>query len=340
MTKIDFEERIEFEGEDFVIADIKNLLPIHRNFPHGSYDITKPWNGKPAVTGQYHHVSNREIKKLYCHQTAGSVSSSGFTAPIKTTNFILNDPSWVKKGDKWVWDGLGRGWPGCPYTYYIPYNPISIRNKVVIFKCWDNDWITWHSGDNMDSISIVCQGYFRSRHIKCFTPKVGCTSGDPSSLQIIALIGFIRQYAIGHLKIDRSSICGHYESPKPKLTCPGDAIEKIIKEIKCGKSISLADYSAPIISPHDDIELDTWEERQAALVFLKHNIGHTGRLQNGVDGDPGYLTRAAIECQEGIFGMNADGMWDDAFDYEIKELLFKTGCTYEDIRVLIPPYQP
>lgn len=336
------EDRIVFEGKDFIVVLIQDLLPTHKNFPRGAHHILKPWSQKPAVRGAYQKHKGRHITKLYCHQTAGSVTANGFDAPVRTTQFVVNDPAWVNRTikfqTKWVWTGRGRGWPGCCYTYYIPYHPISHKGKIVIFQCWDNDWITWHSSDNAHSIAIVCQGYFRSRHMRTFKAKKGCPTGAPSPDQLTALEGFVLEYAIDHLHIEHDQILGHYDSPHPKATCPGDDIEKYVEGVKQGKA-------APSIEPDDappmpllagSLILDTWEERQAALLLLGHDLGEYGKLQNGVDGDPGYLTRLAIEATEETFGLPIDGYWDDTFDFVLKTYLLGLGIGDKEILAEIP----
>lgn len=323
---------VVFEGSNFVIVDIQDALPKHRNFPRGSYDIINPKTGRAAVVGHYVEVENRQIDTLYCHQTAGSVSQSGIEAVIATTNFVINDPAWTLVGNIWRWTGFGRGWPGCPYTFFLAFKNIQIRKKSVILRCWNNDWVTWHSGDNLNSISIVCQGYFYSRHIKCFKPKKGCPDGKPSSFQLDALHGFIHEYAIASLGIKNTNIRGHYDSPKPKLTCPGDVIENEIEEVKRADDFPGLFVDGGIL----DYKLNTWEERQAALILLGHNIGKGGKLKNGVDGDAGDLTRLAIEAQEEIFNLEPNGYWDDIFDYRIRLELRCNNFTNEDIQALIP----
>lgn len=341
LTEDVIKEKIVFEGREFLIVDIHDKLPRHRNFPRGSYDIKKPWNGNPAVNGSYIET-NRVITILYCHQTGGSVTANGIDAPINTTQFVINDPAWAKKKIKneykWVWTGTGRGWPGSCYTYYCPYVPLKYRGQIVIFRCWHNGWITWHSSDNSHSIALALQGYFRSRHMRSFRPRRGCPDGKPSKDQMTALEGFILEYAIDELGIASEDIRGHYDSPHPKFTCPGDDCETFIEGVKHGKGspkLSEPDFPPlPLLS--DYLPLHSWEERQAALVALGNDLGTYGKLKNGVDGSPGYRTRLAIEAMEEIFGIDVDGFWDDTFDFMLKSYLLGMGVEYQEIQSLIP----
>lgn len=321
-------ERVVFEGTDFIVYDVADLIPRHKNFPHGSNDVLKP-NGKPAVRSAYYKINNRPIEILYCHQTAGSVKVKGFEALINTAAFTIRPPAWNSLGK---WTGRGRGFPGEPYTYYLAYDPEKNNGKIMILKCWNHDWVTWHSSDNVRSIAIVCQGYFESRHIRTFKPRPGC-DGRPSDAQMLALDGFVREYAIGELGIKPSGIRGHADSPRPKPACPGDAIETFYRGIQQNAAMPELEGAYPPALPvlPGMLLLSSWKERQAALVCLGHFIGETGKQNNGVDGDPGDLTRMGIEATEEELGLQIDGYWDDVLDYHVKTQLLVRGIDQSHI---------
>jgi len=332
-------KRIVFETEEIVIVNIADLLPRHKNWPYGANNVIKPWNGKPAVNGRHYKIANRRITKLYNHQTAGSITYEGFEAVLQTTKFMVRDPAWVKKVindiEKWVWTGRGRGWPGCCYTFYIPWKPLFYKGKIVIFMCNELEIVSWHSSDNEESIAVVCQGYFKSRHMKSFRPKKG-QDGNPNDTQVVALDNFIHKYAIEELGIPNTNIQGHADSPHPKLTCPGDTIESLYRRIQSGKEIEL-DKPEVLGLPSFTgfIELDTWELRQAALVYLGHDLGKYGSKKNGVDGDPGRLTRLAIEATEEMMGLKVDGYWDDTFNFFMQMYLLASATHRDDLEALI-----
>ncbi|MCK4306525.1 MAG: N-acetylmuramoyl-L-alanine amidase [Candidatus Eisenbacteria sp.] len=322
--------RIVFEGSDFVLYDVADLLPRHKNFPHGT-EVRKP-DGSRAIPAhwKYREIQGRKIDILYSHQTAGAVTTDGFSALTNTYNFMSSDPSYTAAGK---WTGRGRGWPSGSYTYYIPYNPIMWKGKVVIFKCWDHDWITWHSGHNNNSIAIVCQGYFLSRHMRTFEPRRGCPSGKPSDSQQLALAGFYMEFAVDHLGIKPKNICGHCDSPRPKPACPGDLIERLYRAVQQSKGKPVMPDPMFLMFPPLPglLPLDHWADRQAALVLLGHDLGPYGPQKNGVDGDPGYLTRMAIETQEENLGLVVDGYWDDVFNYHMKVQLLARTRTQHDL---------
>lgn len=327
--------RIEYVGEQFVIYDISDLIPRHANFPYGT-EVEKP-NGKRAIPASWHykHVPDRKVDTLYCHQTAGAVTYSGFAAVMNTFAFMQREPGYTTAGK---WTGRGRGWPAGCYTFYVPYRPWGHEEKVVIFRCWDDDWVTWHSSHNAHAIAIVFQGYFRHRSMRRFHPRKGCLDGKPSFDQRDALDSFIREYAIGLMGLAPQNIKGHCDSPKPKVACPGDDTEKIYRPYNQGIiavdtiEVELPSLVRPLLPEMPGmLELNTWRERQAALVMLGHNIGKYGRKKNGVDGDPGYLTRAAIETEEENLGLTVDGRWDDTIDYHIRIQLLARHKTQADV---------
>jgi hypothetical protein len=337
--------RIEFTGRDFLIYNVSDLMPRHANFPHGT-EVTKP-NGKRAIPAswRYKSVPNRKIDILYSHQTAGAVTTDGFAALINTYNFMQAEPAYTADGK---WTGRGRGWPSGCYTYYIPYKPLIDETRAVIFRCWDHDWVTWHSSHNANSIAIVCQGYFRHRTMRRFRARKGCEGGRPSILQSKALQGFYIEYAIAKLGIDPKNIKGHCDSPRPKPACPGDYIEGLYRPINQGLAVARGVSTSPQLLELPDVftpslpdgiegmlELDLWEERQAALVLMGHDIGTFGPLKNGVDGDPGYMTRMAIEAEEESLGLQVDGRWDDVFDYHLRMQLLARHKTQDDLNALI-----
>lgn len=335
MGKFVFEEsRVVFEGFAFIVYDVSDKLPRHKNFPHGT-DVVKP-NGRRALPAswKYRQVPNRKIETLYCHQTAGSCVAEGYAALLNTFAFMARDPSYSESGK---WRGTGRGWPGGAYTYFLPFKPEKHNGKEIIFQCWHHDWITWHSSDNHNSVAIVCQGYFKHPSMKSFRPKRGCPDGRPSDAQQVALMAFFYEYAQPIIGLSKMDIKGHCESPKPKTACPGTDIEKLYLQVRTSTALPEPLPWIPPLMPKviGMLGLETWKERQAALVMLGHDLGKYGKGGNGVDGDAGHLTKAAVEAEEESLGLPVDGFWDDVFDYHVKLQLLVHGWVQEDLDRLI-----
>lgn len=325
----DIEDRLVFGGSDFFIVKVWDLLPRHRNYPGGSYDVFKP-NDRPAVRGSYSDVEDRTIDTFYLHQSGGSVTHKGLEAVFSMAEFFIRDPSWDGDGR---WTGRGRGWPFFGYTYFVPWVPDVYRGKMIVYQTNPLSRVSWHSGDNRRSVSLVGQGYFKSKHIRSFLPRKGQT-GSPSKAQMALFKSFVHEYVLGELVIDASRVYGHADSPKPKKACPGDDLERFCYDVRRHGGYKMLDAPQLTSVPHM-IELGSWEERQAALVLLGSFIGTYGPKSNGVDGDPGELTRLAIEAQEAALGLPVDGYWDDTFDHIIKLTLMACGKNEQDIAELI-----
>ena len=329
--------RIVFESDEFIVYDIHDLLARHKNWPFGAHDVEKPWNNKPAVSGKFYEIRDRTIVWFYFHQTGGSVSAHGFDAPVRTARFATRDPAWVQKKVRgvwrWTWTGRGRGWPGIGYPYYLPYAPEKYKGKIVIYMCQPPDMVCWHSRHNANSSALVLQGYFVSRHMRTFKCKPGQT-GNPSDDQWTGLEAFTMKYVLEKLGVRREHLRGHCDSPKPKLTCPGDDVERWKNRVVAGKDSGFP--SPDHHPPHAWIlDLPDWSWRQAALVAAGHDLGSYGPKKNGVDGDPGDRTRAAVEAVEALLGLPVDGYWDDTFDAVFGSYLQGMGITKEDLEALI-----
>jgi hypothetical protein len=297
--------RVVFEGSLFVIYDIIDLLPVHKNYPHGT-SVLKP-NGRPAVPSHWQYGPRRqEIRKAFIHQTAGGYAP-GFEGVQKTARFITRDPSYTPEGK---WRGDGRGWPAMCYSYYFPYYPERVpgsdaESKLIIFKCRPDEHRSWHTaGHNDEAIGLGFQGYFRSRHIGPFVPRHGDeSSGKPHRNQRVMLISW-EEFFKPTFGLTNDDVFGHFEAKRPKLSCPGDWLEDWVLQTR-GK----------------DPVFRSWESRQLALVRLGYDLGTTGINGDGVDGDPGYRTRAAIEGVEEALGLPVNGVWDESLEIRIREWL-------------------
>jgi hypothetical protein len=297
--------KIAFKCSEFIIEDVSDKLPRHRNYPFGANDIVDPTDGKPAVLGQY---SERRggldgLTRVVVHQTAGSIKDSGFTACRNTAEFFVRDPAWVKKDDVWRWVGNGRGYPGMGYTWFVPYQPEVYGKTPVIYQTNPLPLKTWHTtGWNSFSGGLVFQGLF---------PEYFSASGthhQPSQIQMRIFKAFLKEYVLGVLGIEPRNVFGHYHAGKK--TCPGYTLSQIIEEWRMTQKLENPD---PLFI--------TWENRQAALVLLGEYIGTSGPHCNGVDGIFGWRTRMVVESLEKRFGLPADGVWDDVFGKKVKEHL-------------------
>ena len=290
-------------------------LPRHSNYP---------WNWRRS--SRYYDVPGREITKCYFHQKGGGYIP-GFGGVLRTGRFLVLNPKYDNNG-RWV--GNGRGWPGYSYTIDIPHRPVLEDGKFVVYQCQDWNTVSWHSSDNRKSISIALQGNFKSKHGGRFVPYKG-TNGRPSMAQIDVIEDLTESFIKPKFGIENKQLLGHFESPRPKLTCPGDDISKWLmrKRSQIFRSEILAEPD-PVLG----YQLDTWERRQAALVAMGYDIGEYGEKKNGVDGMPGEKTRLGLEAVERRCGLPVNGIWDHRLHWNMMELLRSEGITQEDIETL------
>lgn len=327
--------KVIYEGSNFVVVDVIDQLPKHKNYPHGS-SVTKP-DGTRAIPASWSYRKRRKrISKVFVHQTAGSYTP-GWKGCYNTAAFITRDPTYKPDGR---WRGTGRGWPAMCYTFYVPHEPErTIDGRWVVFLCRPLEMTSWHTaGHNDEAVAIGFQGYFRSRHIRNYRPFKG-TDGAPSQAQLAILSSWWNEYATeaDGLALSKTAIYGHFEAKKPKKTCPGDMLEKWVLKRR-GEDVQEDVVTSNNTSPsvldlpeHRFLPLHTWELRQAALVFLGFDLGRYGPRQNGVDGKPGYRTRAAIEAFEEVLGLQPDGNWDEQVELLIQLVLLSLGATRMDL---------
>ena len=308
--------KIANESITYKLVDIVDKLPRHDNYP---------WNWKRS--SRYYDMPGRRIERCYFHQKGGGYVP-GFYGVVRTANFLVQNPKYDHSG-RWI--GNGRGWPGYSYTIDIPHKPERKDGKFIIYQCQPWDTVSWHTkGDNKNSMSVALQGFFKSKHGGKFIPYKG-TNGRPSSAQMDILEDLTENFIKPKFGIKNDQLLGHFESPKPKLTCPGDDITMWLmkKRHEFFRTTIMVE-----IDPALNYRLDTWERRQAALVAIGCDIGKSGDKKNGVDGMPGEKTRLGLEAVERMAGLPINGIWDSELHWNMTELLSIIGVTQEDIEAL------
>ena len=334
MTHFRFKpQNVIFEGSIFVVYDVSRLLPMHRKYPHGT-DVIKP-NGKRAIPAHWCYGDRgRPIDQAFVHQTAGSYQP-GFKGVLNTASFIVRDPKYFDNGK---WKGNGRGWPAMCYSYFFSYEPeIAPNGKYILFRCIPDDQKSWHtSGHNSRAIALGFQGYFESRHMGRFRSRKGDkTNGNPSRAQREMLEASWSEYFKGVMGLTDDQIFGHFEAKKPKAACPGDWLERWVLNTRHGgmggaQNSKAELFEAPFRIP-GMVQLDTWKRRQGALLLLGYDLGNYGRKGNGIDGDPGLRTRAAIEGVEASFGLEQNGVYDERLNFFLQLTHSVLGTSQRDI---------
>lgn len=305
--------KLTHESITYKLVDVVDKLPRHSNYP---------WNWRRS--SRYYEIEGRTVEKCYIHQKGGGYMP-GFGGVLRTGRFLVLNPKYDNNGN---WVGNGRGWPGYSYNIDIPHVPEREGGKFLIYFCQNWDTVSWHTrGDNTNSISVALQGYFKSKHGGKFVPYKG-TSGKPSAAQMDILEDLVENFIKPKFLLDDERILGHFESPRPKLTCPGDVVTDWLMRRRQQVFRTAIPVGPDFIWSYI---LDTWESRQAALVCLGYDIGNYGPKKTGVDGMPGEKTRLALEAVERRCGLPTNGIWDPELHHAMAELLCLKGIKQAEI---------
>lgn len=253
--------------------------------------------GGLATSQSYGKVPGRKVRKIICHHS-GANFLEGVQAPVRINDYHIALPEW----DDGKLVGGGRGWPGIGYTFVVPARPEVVDGKFEIYRCWDDEWHTWHTGPaaNSDGVGIVLAGYYESRH----APGFGRKEPDPTAMS--CLVDLVDNYLIPRYGLSRKDVYGHFDFGKP--ACPGDFIETWIRNFR-GERFE--------IRPPDPIpwegDLSTAKARQWALSVLGY--------KTKVDGIWGPRSRAALEAFQSSSRLVVDGIWGRATDGEVRTVL-------------------
>lgn len=297
----------EYENNTIRLVKLGGLHR-HPNFPRGL--------GRSA----YVERKGRTIRKVFVHHLAGSFKR-GLKNATALANWISSDPIYAKNPDgtpmyrtvrgkrKPKRIGGGRGWPGVPYTFLVPFWPEMVDGLLEVYRMWDDPWHTWHTSKhwNRDSVAVGCGGSMNTRH----APKWSERARDPEATQFVALQSLVMDYLLPRYGLTaEDDLMGHFDAGKP--ACPGDVLEAWVRTQR-GEEVDWIDPARlpweteteprpePVLSRRT---LDTWEKRQQALIDLGYDLGHWG-----ADGEPGYYTRMAVESFQENAGIIVDGIW-------------------------------
>ena len=315
----------EWEGEHVRLVQVSGFR-LHPNFPHGH-------KGKRG--GKYYEIQNRPIEAVIAHQLAGAFKVGEATVH-GLSRYATSDPKYrrnpdgsiymrdTRKGRRPQLVGGGRGWPGAPYPFLVPYYPEAVDGKFEVYRLWDDDMVTYHSGRrwNKRGIAVGFGGSLDSRHAPRFSADTG---RDPSPQQFLAGTELIMDYLLPRYGLTaEDGLLGHFDVGK--ATCPGDVLEAWIRRER-GEEVN---WLEPGRAPWDDTdpdmvdppkedrrrELETWKQRQEALVELGYDVGDAG-----ADGVHGYFTRMAVRAFQDTARIVADGIWGPQTEKHLRRAL-------------------
>jgi hypothetical protein len=211
-----------------------------------------------------------DIKGVCFHQSAGNKS------PYKINNYHIN-PNHISP-------------KGCPHICYT----IVIDDKV--YLCNNLDDIVWSQGtgkqpgdENKYMLSVVIGGLYKSKYAP--------SALSPTKYQMDC-IGEVWNWAKKEFNLTDGDIFGHFDFGK--ASCPGDDIEKFIKDVRS----------------KEEVLLNTVEDWQKALIDL-------GYYHEIIDGCWGYLSRKALVKFQKDHFVGSNGCFDRPTAWLLRKLLTK-----------------
>lgn len=308
-----YTESIEYENDTIRLVELGGV-ERHDAFPRCS------------VNGSYRMVAKRQVDHIIIHQTAGN-PRTGHDAIHRLARFFITPPKYrtdasgnimyrgTRRGPRPIRVGGGRGWPGIGYTFVVPNRPEMQDGRLVVYRVWPDEWRTWHTGGRYNShgVGIAVTGSFHTRHAPHFTEVEG-----PDPTAVVALDSLALDYLMPRYGLEPGpeTLLGHFDCGK--VTCPGDVLEQWVRDTR-GEDITVVE---PKVAARDlwRGELDSWRDRQAALVNLGFDPGP-------VDGILGPKTRSAVEAFQEFAGIVVDGIYGPVTERHLRIAMASAPAT-------------
>lgn len=240
----------------------------------------------------YREEIGRKISRIILHQSAGN-RRSGISAVDRMANWITRTPKFAKRNGKMRRVGGGRGFPAIPYTFIVPTIPDIVDGKSVVYRCWDDSWVTWHTRRaNRIGVGVCFAGSFRTRHSKKFS------DGDPVNQQLAAGEDLIMNYLLPRYGLTTDDLCGHFDFGKSN--CPGDVLEAWVRH-KRGERV---DWFVDPNDPVPQLDMRPMRTRDQQILALTE-LGY-GADEDLNDPDEWRFALESFQLDEGIV---ADSIW-------------------------------
>ena len=281
---------IEWTGESTVLVRATGLTR-GPNFPFNYRRSAK-----------FYTVPNRQVRKIFVHQTAGG-SRDGYEACTRLADWITRSPKFGERRGRQVRVGGGRGFPGAPYTFLVPHRPDVHEGKFVVYRLWDDEWVTWHTRrQNKHGVGVAFAGSFRTRHNPRFSDR------KPTDLALAAGQELIADYLMPRYGVGWDDVGGHFDAGKP--TCPGDDLEAWIRRQR-GEYVDWLDEEPATVAP-DRRPLETPAQRRGALAELGLDEFELAERE-------GF--RLAVESVQEEAAITVDGIWGPQTERAVRRLL-------------------
>ncbi len=282
---------VEWEGECVKLVEYF----AHKKGPNF------PKNSRGSAS--YRRAPNRQISEVFVHQTAGA-SRDGQAAVDRLANWITRGPKHGIVNGKRRRIGGGRGFPGVPYTFVVPTSPQLHGGKYVVYRCWSDEWATWHTkGHSLTGVGVAFAGSFESRHARAFSSRA---VREPKVMAMEAGQELILEYLLPRYGLKVDALRGHFDAGK--AACPGDALEAWIRRTR-GESVSWWGV-AEKFGPVDQRPLASDEHRAEAMTVIGIEVG---------DDSDDY--RMAVEIFQESAGLVIDGLWGPMTEAAIRRAL-------------------
>lgn len=271
------------------------------------------WPKGHGTSSGYYKINQRRIRRIYLHQSAGS-SRDGIEAPTRIAEWIIKAPRYkvdeagnlILRNGRKIWIGGGRGFPAEPYSFVIPTRPTVEDGRSVVYRCWDDEWVTWHTRrGNRTGVGVCFAGKFATRHAPQFSDQ------HPTTSAMAAGADLILNYLIPRYNLTLDDLSGHFEMGKP--TCPGDALEAWVRERR-GEGVDWFHGDEDVTEPElDNRDLYTQKQRIRAL----RDLGFDAWWD--LNEPEGY--RLAIEAVQLAGGATVDGIYGPQSERVLRQLL-------------------
>ena len=281
---------VEYENEAVRIVHLQGLR-VGPNFPRGL-------EGASA----YKQIPGRKVEQIIFHHSAGGFYD-GAKAVERIADYAIAPPIYARdekglvlltpKGKRKLAGG-GRGWPGVPYTFVIPARPASEDGKLVLYRVWDDEWQTWHTGGvhNAHGVGVCMAGWYASRH-DLLAEHAWARPTEEAMICAEHLVDYLADRY--RLLLSADTLASHAELGKP--ACPGDFVENWVREKRGELPLRQIEQAREDARP-----LTTPKQIQLALVELGYNPGE-------VDGFWGPFTANALRAFQTSEGIRADGIF-------------------------------